>query len=306
MLLYVKKWQSSDSFFLLYGEQNSRYDQFKVNNSPNAPLWNNYKLTLNGKPLKNELWESKGIRTIGDLINTRDRKLKYFAKLSDSYRIDDKDDLIHMQIRSHLMSYFGEVVKISTVSEPEIILESMFKQKHKIAPKLYKMLNSPKGNNWNMVQRNWETDLDRPLGMENWSQIWKDWHKISKSVKNKMIHFNIIHRTYFSPVWLHSMNSSVSDCCWNCQQEKGTFFHMVWTPKIKSFWESVTQSLGGIIGHHVVCDPTLCLLNYMDKGARPKYNKQIIITGCITAKRLIATKWNDADHRKKEDGCKLS
>lgn len=102
------------------------------------------------------------------------------------------------------------------------------------------------------------------------------------------------------------MDSSVSDCCWNCQQKKGTFFHMVWTPKIKSFWESVIQSLGGIIGHHVVCDPTLCLLNYMDKGARPKYNKQIIIIGLMTAKRLIATNWKDADHRKKKDGCKLS
>lgn len=145
-------------------------------------MWNNYKFTLNGKPLKNELWESKGIRTIGDLINTRDRKFKYFAKLSDSYRIDDKDYLIYMRIRSHLTSYFGEVVKISTVSEPEIILESMFKQKHKIASKLYKMLNSPTGNNCNMVQRNWETDLGRPLGMEQWSQIWRDLHKISKSV----------------------------------------------------------------------------------------------------------------------------
>lgn len=62
---------------------------FKVNNSPNAPLWNNYKLILNGKPLKNDLWESKAIRIIGDWIKSRDRKLKSFAKLSDSHRIDD-------------------------------------------------------------------------------------------------------------------------------------------------------------------------------------------------------------------------
>ena len=159
------------------------------------------------------------------------------------------------------------------------------------------MLNSPTGNNWKMAQRNWETDLDRPLGTEKWSQIWRDLHKISKSVKNKMIYFNIIHRTYFTPVRLHSMNPSVSDCCWHCQQERGTFFLMVWAcPKIKSFWERVTESLGGIIGHYVVCDPILCLLNHMDEGAWSKYKKQLIITRGMTAKRLIASNWKEADH----------
>lgn len=122
-----------------------------------------------------------------------------------------------------------------------------------------------------------------------------------------MVNCNIIHRRYFHPVRLHSMNPSVSDCCWHCQQEKGSLFHVVWTcPEIKSFWESVIIGVGGIIAHYVVCDPTLCLLSYMDKGAWPKYNKQIIITGCMTAKRLVATNWKDADHQKKEDGCKRS
>ena len=140
------------------------------------------------------------------------------------------------------------------------MLESVVRKKHKIASKLCKMLNSPTGNNWILAQRNWETDPGRTLGMEKLSQIWKDLHKISKSVKNKMVNFNISHRTYFTPVRLHSMNPSVSDCCWHCQQEKGTSFHMVWAyPKIKSLWESVTQSLGGIIGHYVVCDLTSCL-----------------------------------------------
>ncbi len=79
--------------------------------------------------------------------------------LSSSDSLDDKDYLTYMQIRSQLANYFGEVVKIPTATEVEILFESMVKQKHKIVSKLYKMLNGPTRKNWSAAQINWETDL---------------------------------------------------------------------------------------------------------------------------------------------------
>ncbi len=82
--------------------------------------------------------------------------------------------------------------------------------------------------------------------------------KISKSVENRMINYNFVHRIYFTPVHPQRVDVSVSDMCWHCQQGRGTFYHVVWV--------------------------------YL--------NKQIIITGCMTAKRMIATDWKDADQLK--------
>ncbi len=114
-----------------------------------------------------------------------------------------------------------------------------------------------------------------------------------------MINYNFVHRIYFTPVQLHRMDASVSDMCWHCQQGRGTFYHKGRAcQEIKTFWESVTQSLGKIIGYMVDCDPVMYLLNYIDEGIWSKHNKQIITTGCMTAKRMIATNWKDADQLK--------
>lgn len=61
-------------------------------------------------------------------------------------------------------------------------------------------MNKTVGENWNAVQRNWKTDLGKSLGSEVWDHIWKTLHKVSKPVKNKIINYNFVHRTYFTPV----------------------------------------------------------------------------------------------------------
>lgn len=68
---------------------------FNVKNSPNAPLWNNYRFTLNGKPFTNDEREAKGISTLDDLGNIKDRKLRTFAQLKALYGIEDEILEIH-------------------------------------------------------------------------------------------------------------------------------------------------------------------------------------------------------------------
>ena len=274
---------------------------FKVTNSPSVPLWNNYKFVLNGRPLRNDVWESKGIRTLDDMKNPQDGKLRTFTQLKAVYGIENRDFLKYMQIRSQLTRYLGEAVTIPRLTDTESKLELMVRQKDKIASKVYKWINNTSGDDWSGVQRNWETDMGISLEAEDWKRVWKTLHKVSKSVKNKMINYNFVHRTYFTPVRLHRMGVSESDLCWHCKQDKGTFYHMVWAcDKVKSFWENVTQSLGKIIGYTVRCDPAMCLLNYSVEGTWSKHNRQMLTTGYMTAKRLIATNWKDADQLKEE------
>ena len=74
------------------------------------------------------------------------------------------------------------------------------------------------------------------------------------------------------------------------------FYHMVWAcVKVRSFWDTVTQLLGEIMGTTVHCDPASCLLNYTSGRNWSKRNRQILTTGYMTAKRMIAINWKDAD-----------
>lgn len=63
---------------------------------------------VNGRPIRNDDWESKGIITLDDLRNPRDRKLRTFAQFTAAYSIENKDFLKDMQIRSQLTKYIGE------------------------------------------------------------------------------------------------------------------------------------------------------------------------------------------------------
>lgn len=53
-----------------------------------------------------------------------------------------------------------------------------------------------------------------------------------------------------------------------------------------------------IIGNTIHCDPVMCLLNYIAKGTWSIYLTAKLMTGCMTAKRLIATNWKETDQLK--------
>lgn len=74
---------------------------------------------LNGRPHRNDDWDSKGFRTVDGMRNTHDRKLRTFAQLQATYGIEDEAFFRYMQMRSQLIW----------------------------------------GENWNVVQRNWVTDI---------------------------------------------------------------------------------------------------------------------------------------------------
>lgn len=63
---------------------------------------------LNGRPIRNDDWESNGIIILDDLRNPRDRKLRAFAQFRAAYGLENKDFLKNVQIRAQLTKYIGE------------------------------------------------------------------------------------------------------------------------------------------------------------------------------------------------------
>lgn len=99
-----------------------------------------------------------------------------------------------------------------------------------------------------------------------------------------------------TPQKLKRINSSLSDQCFRCNQEIGTFFHSTWScSKVQPFWINLRVFLEQIIGLQLPHNPRLLLLGDVE-GIRPqlklnKYQKEFIKISLAVAKKSIAVTW---------------
>lgn len=73
----------------------------------------------------------------------------------------------------------------------------------------------------------WEQDLDCTFADSEWESLCKEALTFSYNSRNKLLQFNLIHRTYFTPERLHRINDSISDLCPRCKIETGSLYSYV-------------------------------------------------------------------------------
>lgn len=70
----------------------------------------------------------------------------------------------------------------------------------------------------------WQKDIGKDIDEGSWQDIISDVGK----AKNKLIHYKIVHRYYFTPNRLFRMCLTQDNKCWKCNKEGGTFHHVLW------------------------------------------------------------------------------
>ena len=108
-----------------------------------------------------------------------------------------------------------------------------------------------------------------------------------------MIHYNFVHRLYYTPRKLFLMNSISSPNCQLCTPNTiGTFIHMVWgCPGVQSFWTMVTNKLSEVLGSSIPCSPTILLLKDITGLDLSIMHQRWFLIGLTAAKKLIAQRW---------------
>lgn len=129
------------------------------------------------------------------------------------------------------------------------------------------------------LDRVWKQDLPSDNNNLDWHLIWHNLSFSSRNPNHRMIHYNFIHRPYFTPRSLFRFKALPSPNCTLCLQKSlGTFFHMVWEcPGVVAFWKNVCSVLSTLLSQEIPYSPTLLLLNDS--------------SGWTAAKRLIACRW---------------
>lgn len=67
---------------------------------------------------------------------------------------------------------------------------------------------------------------------------------------------NLCTRLYFTPSKLHRMGLK-NNLCRKCKSKIGTFLHVIWGCKIRSFWEQVLEHVSRWLGVAVPVSPRL-------------------------------------------------
>lgn len=109
-----------------------------------------------------------------------------------------------------------------------------------------------------------------------------------------MINYNILHQLYLTPEKLHSFKSNLSEICFRCDSEVGSFLHCTWLcTKVRPFWHDICSTLTRIIGVNVPVDPEFCLLgNFTSiRGSLNNAHLKFMEVALCVAKKCIAVSW---------------
>ena len=85
----------------------------------------------------------------------------------------------------------------------------------------------------------------------------------------------------------------VSDLCWRCDSDKGTFKHMLYGCQMtRDLWNNIILFLNRVLGTKMIQNPALCILGIIPEGIgltghQVVWCRLALITGC----RIVLRHW---------------
>ena len=140
----------------------------------------------------------------------------------------------------------------------------------------------------------WESDLNITIDESLWSDLCRDGLSATINARYRLTHYNFLHQTYYTPQRLHKYKSEISDLCFRCGTEEGSFLHCTWQCiKVRTFWYDFCDTLAKIIDAPFPLDPELCLLgNFTSISANLRRHKiKFVEVALGVARKCIAITW---------------
>lgn len=162
----------------------------------------------------------------------------------------------------------------------------------RVASMVYKKLMEATTGKLPIIQI-WERDLNIANDMVDWEAVWDNIFHCSKNPNHQHIHFNICHRTYWTPQKRYITKAIPNPYCTFCKPEQtGTFLHMVWEcEEVQEFWHKIAATIGDLIECPIPVDPIVWLLNDDSKLQLFEKQRKIWLAGSTAAKKMIVQRW---------------
>lgn len=257
--------------------------------SPRTPLRQNglIPMTLNNKILAT--WYQKGIHHLEDCY---DGVLMSFEQLKRKYDLSDKTFYCYLQLRSFLREGLGPGLSLPLLTDVEELLHG---DKCRFISRMYSLLlnGSPKPGVHKSRMR-WETDLGITIDEQLWSDLCQDSMSATINARYRLVHYNFLHQLYLTPQKIHKSKPELSEMCFRCGVEVGSFLHCTWLcTKVRPFWFDFCDTMTKVTGVTFPLDPELCLLGNLTSISRflPKSQIKFVEIALCVARKCLTVTW---------------
>ena len=242
-----------------------------------------------------QVWEQKGIKHIGDCYEGNN--FLTFSQLRNKYQIPGNSLFFYYQLQSFLREKLGNSMLLFQIKGIEFLIQG--RGIKKFISSMYKLLqkSSPKIGIQKSRQR-WETDLNISIDEPSWERLCLDSMKNTINVRYSLVQYNFLHQLYLTPKKLNNLKPSLSENCFRCNQDVGTFLHSTWAcPKVTPFWKELKKNLEQLLNRTIPLDSRLFLLGDI-KGILPrlildKYQERFLKIAIAIARKCVAVTWKD-------------
>lgn len=166
---------------------------------------------------------------------------------------------------------------------------------YKFISKVYSLLISecPKPALYKPKER-WESDLNIKIEDDIRSDLCQDSLSATTNARYRLVHYNFLHQLYLTPEKMHKSKPDISDTCFRCAADVGTFLHCTWScVKVRNFWIDFCDVLSKITQILLPVDPELCLLGNFMKIDKPlnKLQLKFVEIALALARKCVAATW---------------
>lgn len=220
-------------------------------------------------------WRDCGIQVLGDLC--KDGLIGEYSDICNRYNLPSSHLFKFLQIRNWIKDLCEDNPRIGDTPLGKII--HLSDSPTGLISKLYKWINDCVDHKHLNLKHKWEKE----------QTILRNSQTFLTSTKHRLIQFNVLHRTYYTPHRLHHMYQSVSPCCPRCTSKDGNLTHMLWYCKsLQPFWQGMHTILSKILQKTVTADPLVAILGDLNRLHNfTLYQKKLILLSITAAKNAF-------------------
>lgn len=105
-----------------------------------------------------------------------------------------------------------------------------------------------------MIQ--WAKMLGYTIELEHWQKFWSFKYKLSAIATHKENLLKMFYRWHLPPSTLAKMFPNLSNLCWKCKKQEGTYYHC---ERAKKFWIKIHTWLKQMTKQNLKFKPEICL-----------------------------------------------